>query len=687
MPAAGAPARRKLTCPACAARRVAGLPALERTLGFEVIDWLEAMLVHGPGDVQGEPYRLDDELKHVLLHLYELDAHGRRVVRRGFLSRPKGRSKTELAGAVSAAELCGPVRFDGNNARGQPIGRPVKGAQVVAYATEEGQAGTTYSTAAFMLGEGPAAHEYGLDVGLSRTYLEGGGVMLAETSGAVSAEGGRTTFAVFDETGYWATRELRKLHATVRRNLGKRAAAQAWSLETSAAWQPGEESVAEVLYRHWQALGSEGAVDPTIYVDHKQAPEVPDLDDDDELEAALRHVYGPAAAWLDLPRIMAEIRDPQTDAKEARRFWLNQPSVAADAWLEPELVTERRNVATPELGVAVTLGFDGSLSDDATALMACTLGDDPRLLTLGVWEPELAAGPAERAGWVVDVDGVDAAVADAFEDYVVVLMYCDPAYWSPHIAAWAARHGAQVVREFSTARDGRIVPASVATHTALTTGELEHDGNPALERHLKNARTRSTRYGLTLRKDRPKSPNKIDAAMAGVLAFQARIDAIAGELEARVRRPRHRPPDFVLASRVRVWPVATVVDPNAEANLDELVAGQRDRLLDKLARQRDHAADLWGVVSRRAGIPGRQSQVPRRLPAAHRAQSHPVGPPGGRHDRRAPARERISLRHPGDRRRGVAAASKARAWTPTSGSSTPRRSSPASAICRLPTAA
>ena len=112
-------------------------------------------------------------------------------------------------------------------------------------------------------------------------------------------------------------------------------------------------------------------------------------------------------------------------------------------------------------------------------------------------------------------------------------MYCDPAYWSPHIAAWAARHGvergARILdrpRRPDRARLGRV-------HTALVTGELEHDGDPALERHLTNARTRSTRYGLTLRKDRPKSPNKIDAAMAGVLAFQARIDAIAGGLERR----------------------------------------------------------------------------------------------------------------------------------------------------------
>ena len=536
MAVGAAGSRRKLTCPACAARRTAGLAPLERTLGFEVIDWLEAMLVHGPGDIQGEPYRLDDELKHTLLHLYELDAHGRRVVRRGFLSRPKGRSKTELAGAISAAELCGPVRYDGLDAHKRLVGRPVKGAQVVAYATEEGQAGTTYSSAAFMLGEGPAVNEYGLDIGLSRTYLEGGAVMLAETSGATSAEGGRTTFAVFDETAYWITRELRKLHATVRRNLGKRAIAEAWSFETSAAWQPGEESVAEVLYRHWAALVAEGAADPTIYVDHRQAPEVPDLDDDDALEAALRHVYGPAAAWLDLPRIMAEIRDPQTDAKEARRFWLNQPSVAADAWLEPKLVAARRAHGELERGAPVTLGFDGSLSDDATALVACTLGPDPRLVTLGVWETDPDATVAERAAWVVDVGAVEAAVADAFEQQVVVLMYCDPAYWSPQIATWAAEFGGETVREFSTIREGKIVAAAVATHTALVTGELGHDGDPALERHLKNARTRSTRYGLTLRKDRKSSPNKIDAAMAAVLAFQARIDAIAGGLEQRTGR-------------------------------------------------------------------------------------------------------------------------------------------------------
>ena len=32
------------------------------SLGFEAIDWIEAYLCHGPGDVQGDPIVIDDEM-------------------------------------------------------------------------------------------------------------------------------------------------------------------------------------------------------------------------------------------------------------------------------------------------------------------------------------------------------------------------------------------------------------------------------------------------------------------------------------------------------------------------------------------------------------------------------------------------------------------------------------------------
>ena len=87
--AVSAGSRRKTVCPACAARRVAGLPPLQRTLGFEVIAWLEASLVHGPGDIQGEPYRLDEALlagaRHDAIALHCLPAHPGEEISEGVL--------------------------------------------------------------------------------------------------------------------------------------------------------------------------------------------------------------------------------------------------------------------------------------------------------------------------------------------------------------------------------------------------------------------------------------------------------------------------------------------------------------------------------------------------------------------------------------------------------------------------
>jgi hypothetical protein len=537
------PARRRSStrCELCRLRRDRGEPELGPTLGYGVVEWLEQYLVHGPGDVQGQPYTLDDELAHFVLHAYELADSGRRLVRRAYLSRPKGRAKTELAGALSAAELVGPVRFDGYGAAGEPVGRPLVGSQVLCFATEEGQAGTTYSTGAYMLAEGEAANEYRLDVGLGRTIAAGAGVMLPETSGASSADGARTTFAVFDETHLWNRRELRDLHATVRRNLGKRAAGEPWSLETSTMFRPGDESVAEAFMRTWQRIVAGELHDDGLLVDHREAPLV-ELSDDDALEAALHDVYGPAAEWLDFERVIAEIRDPQSDPVDSRRYWLNQATRSADAWLERdelELVRTLADEVELERGRPVVLGFDGSLSDDATALIGCTLErDTPHVFVVGVWEaPDDVRG---RAEWVVDREAVNAAVAQAFDELDVVLLYGDPAYWTPELASWASAYGDDVVREYPTTRDYRMGPATAALHTALTMGELTHDANSALVRHIANARRRSTRYGAVLRKDRPTSPNKIDAAVAAVLAFAARSDAIASNLDRRRRRRRRR---------------------------------------------------------------------------------------------------------------------------------------------------
>ncbi|HSG19314.1 MAG TPA: hypothetical protein VLA31_00965, partial [Burkholderiaceae bacterium] len=82
-----------------------------RSLGFALIDWMEFYLIHGPGDIEGSPLALDDEFASFILRCYEVDDHGKRMIRRAVMSRPKGRAKSELAAFLAVAEAVGPVRF------------------------------------------------------------------------------------------------------------------------------------------------------------------------------------------------------------------------------------------------------------------------------------------------------------------------------------------------------------------------------------------------------------------------------------------------------------------------------------------------------------------------------------------------------------------------------------------------
>jgi phage terminase large subunit-like protein len=523
---------------------------LPPSLGGHVCAWLETFLVHGPGDVQGERIVLDDELRLFVWRAYELRANGQRQFRRAFLSRPKGRGKSELAAMLAGGELCGPVRFDhyadpGETCPltgyeftgGEPVGRPVTAPEVLCIATEEGQAGFVYQAARYMLRNGEAANSYPLDAGITRTYVGGGGSMEPVTAAANSKDGGKSTFVVADETHHWVTRELRALHAMVKRNIVKRRTADGWLLETSTAYRPGEQSVAESSLEVWRMVASGEISDPTLLVDHRQAPDDVDIHDPGALMAALAGVYGEAAGWTNLEGIVAEFADPSTDEADCRRYWLNQVVRASDQWMDPAAWDACASPDAVGVGEAVTLGFDGSIRDDATALIGCRLRDG-YLFPVAIWERkdtrDLRTLEAHGAPmWEVDRRAVDAAVHDAFTRWRVVRMYADNWQWQDALDRWGAEWPKAVV-SWPTNRERAMVHALERLHTAVATSECSHAGDAQLTRHVLNARKRAVRSGFVITKERDGSPRKIDAAVAATLAYEARADAIAaGELNTR----------------------------------------------------------------------------------------------------------------------------------------------------------
>lgn len=537
------------------------------TLGWQVIDWIEAFLCHGPGDVQGEPYVVDDEIAVFICWAYRVwpqdhPLAGRRLPHRGVLSRPKGRAKSEIAGAIVCAEALGPVRCDGFDANGDPVGVAVTYPFIRCMATEEDQAGNTYDNVVFMLAEGAVADEYQVDIGRSvdtstRVFIKeaGGGEIVPSSSGDASKDGGKETFAVADETHLYVDRRLRGMYRTVARNTGKRKIAEPWMLDTTTAWLPGERSIAEQAHdRYGQLPIEEAVVKHGVLYDHRQGDEPARFGDDRSLIKAMRPGYGPAAEWMDFARIVKIIRDAEDPESEAYRYYLNRPRRGADHWLGKDEILAFLAEVGVEPGAMICGGFDGSDNDDHTVLFGCTEAGD--LFTVQVWAPSTE----DDYGWRSDVT---AAVDWLHETFDVKRFYGDPAYWTDEMGRWAAKHG--TVTEFWTGgrSESKMAIATGACRTALRHGTkldptprrgpalrvvrdrvdpdaAQGDGTPVVQWHLENARTRKIRIkrddadqaedAYLVRKDRPGSHLKIDGVTSAILARRARDDAMkAGE--------------------------------------------------------------------------------------------------------------------------------------------------------------
>lgn len=85
-------------------------------------------------------------------------------------------------------------------------------------------------------------------------------------------------------------------------------------------------------------------------------------------------------------------------------------------------------------------------------------------------------------------------------------------------------------------RSNLIVRALEKFRSSVVDGELTHDGGSVLTRHILNARRRESRSGIQIAKEHPESPRKIDAAVAAVLAWQCRVDAVAKGLGKKKTR-------------------------------------------------------------------------------------------------------------------------------------------------------
>lgn len=515
-----------------------------------VPSWIEAHCVVPDGFRKGAPFTLYDYqlLYFANFYLVRPDVEFDRVnpvlgpafvYRRGLLVGPQKLGKGPHTASHVCAEGVGPVLFAGWAGKddgyacsdhgcrcgweyaydeGEPMGMrwPTPLIQITAFSEE--QTDNIYDALRPMIDEGPL-HDVIPKTGEEFIRLPGGGRVDTVTSSAMSRLGQRVTFVPQDEVGIWtAQNKMTKVADTQYRGLagmGGRASL------TSNAWDPSEKSVAQQQFE---------ADDDGVYAQYVRPPANLSYANKRDRDKIHRIVY-PADTWrengghVDLDAIEDEAGPlAARDLQQAMRFFGNIAIAGGGRAVNPERWDELADpMRAVERGTYVGLGFDGSISDDATVLRACTANGFSYIVKAWL----RPTGP-DGEGWRVPRKDVGETVAWAFDYYRVGRMFCDPPHWWDQVEDWARLYGDDVVVFFDTNKDSRMAPAVDRWLTAITEGTHTHDGDPVTSQHVKNAHKRKakardpeddhrTLYTLTKGDDL----GKIDAAVADVLAYEA----------------------------------------------------------------------------------------------------------------------------------------------------------------------
>lgn len=560
-----------------------GLPRY--SLGWGNIKWAMKYLRQPDGDHAGERWKFTQSQIRFILWWYALDEDAQWVYSHGVRRLPKGAGKSPFAAVMSIIELCGPVRFakwvpdPSNPGDAMPLGKAIGMPLVEIAATAESQATVNTMTMVTALiaatnSDGTVDHkkksrlitEYGLDVGKTQINKPGGGFLHVITSSASAAEGARTTFGICDQTEAWLKANGgHKLFEVMDRNAAK---GKNRLVQTANAWEPGSDSTAERTYDAWveEQEGRQAGTARTL-MDIRMAP--PDtvryfcgncgamtcdcgaqhkIIDRNKLVEGVTEAYGDCN-WSDPVDIVdRHILDLKTPFPVSKRFYLNWPTVSEDAWCEPQ---EWNRWGDPNLvladGAEIALGFDGSRTNDATALIACEI-ESGDVFEMGIWETKALEGGGRMP---IPVGEVDAAVERAFERWNPVAFFADVREWESFVkVTWPERYASRLkimaspgtYDPQSIAWDMRIRTAQFTMAAEMVHGEVcgdecvfRHDGSSLLAKHVKNMRIKMNKFGTSVGKESPDSPNKIDAGVAMIIARHARRMYLSSEQTAAAK--------------------------------------------------------------------------------------------------------------------------------------------------------
>lgn len=451
---------------------------------------------------------------------------------------------TELMALICLVELHpeSPVRFNGydeNAPGGMAPGRSVVSPYIPLLAPTKDQLhDLAYGVCMEVAKIIPDADLF--DATLDRILIKGESEskIVPVAASASRLDGLKPTFQGIDESHRLYEDRQRQAVGTMKNNLPKRMADDPWQLTVTTAGDPSQPSVAKDQFEFGMRMAAGKVSDPNRFFYHRgTSDENAKFDTMEQRIIALREASGEEASKMRDLRVVARWwDDANADKTYLERVWCNR-------WVQSSAsafdVQAFKHLGDPSLiieqGSFVTLGFDGAQTQDSTALVMTDIETGIQNL-VGLWER-----PPEADSWQVPVGEVYEVVDMIFKNYDVWTMYCDPPYWQEAISRWSEMYEGKII-EWWTKRTEQMYYALRAYSEAIMTGEVGHDGNPDLVRHIGNAgknelNTRDDEGLYKYRLAKIDKDRKFDAAMAATLSWQARLDALKKNAD-RIKEPQ-----------------------------------------------------------------------------------------------------------------------------------------------------
>ena len=482
--------------------------------------WTEQNLQHTIDRWVGEPYVLEDWQKRFMSEALATGGAGDESIWKSVaLVLPRKNGKTTLLAAYALYDLL------------ENDGAP----EILLAAGSDKQAGRLFDQCAAFIQRNPKMRE---EVHV-RAYIgeiqkiDSPGKILRMSSKGETLHGYNPSLVICDELHGWTTPRLQKAWTALTTAGGARARTQVFTISTAGEAHErtdgilgrlidGNEERGEAEQIHKGLSVSRNPKGSTLVYNYQ----APTNDRDDVFSFLLAN----PASWIGQEYLERQIHNAELRDYEILQLHGNVWSERTDSWLPANAWSK---LAEPSIevnaGSTVVLGFDGSYNGDSTALVGVLLDpevDKPHIFLVDCWERPMGM----RGEWQVPRREVKAAVLHWLSTYDVRELSCDPPGWVDTIEEWEETYGSPPVTVFHTNQTSQMAPASSRFYTAVINGELTHDGDPTLAKHVGNAVVKETTNGAVLVKDRRNSPRKIDAAVAAVVALDRASEVHTGDV-------------------------------------------------------------------------------------------------------------------------------------------------------------